>query len=169
MLDIFVHQLLVLVIFLTGLIAFMEVFIRSNVTLELLRSSFILLQANWFWQVRRCSQLMYLLSLAGTFSLFGGAFCSRTQRFPSDVRPTVTLWVLEKWYFLEQPNDPGRSTDRARREVGCVQLHPTSEYPLCKKFELVLLIASSCKMLKQLPAWWVISSTNIWKAGNGGN
>ncbi|EPQ04604.1 Transmembrane protein 45A [Myotis brandtii] len=50
-LDIFVHQLLVLVIFLAGLTAFMELFLRSNLTVELLRTSFILLQGSWFWQI----------------------------------------------------------------------------------------------------------------------
>ncbi|XP_016055191.1 PREDICTED: transmembrane protein 45A isoform X1 [Miniopterus natalensis] len=50
-LDVFVHQLLVLVIFLGGLVAFMELFIRSNVTVELLLMSFILLQGSWFWQI----------------------------------------------------------------------------------------------------------------------
>ena len=51
MLDIFVHKLLVLVIFLTGLIAFLELFILTNITVELLRISFFLLQGSWFWQV----------------------------------------------------------------------------------------------------------------------
>ncbi|XP_036303443.1 transmembrane protein 45A isoform X2 [Pipistrellus kuhlii] len=50
-LDIFVHQLLVLVIFLAGLAAFMELFLRANLTVELLRTSFILLQGSWFWQI----------------------------------------------------------------------------------------------------------------------
>ncbi|XP_059543964.1 transmembrane protein 45A isoform X3 [Myotis daubentonii] len=50
-LDIFVHQLLVLVIFLAGLAAFMELFLRGNLTVELLRTSFILLQGSWFWQI----------------------------------------------------------------------------------------------------------------------
>ncbi|ELW69971.1 Transmembrane protein 45A [Tupaia chinensis] len=51
MLDIFVHQLLVLVIVLTGLVAFLEFLLRSNVLLELLRASLILLQGSWFWQI----------------------------------------------------------------------------------------------------------------------
>ncbi|KAM9088289.1 transmembrane protein 45A isoform 2-T3 [Megaptera novaeangliae] len=51
MLDIFVHKLLVLVIFLTGLIAFLELFILTNITVELLRISFFLLQGSWFWQI----------------------------------------------------------------------------------------------------------------------
>ncbi|XP_047419030.1 transmembrane protein 45A isoform X2 [Sciurus carolinensis] len=51
MLDIFMHQLLFLVSFLTGLVAFLEFLIRNNVLLELLRSSLILLQGSWFWQI----------------------------------------------------------------------------------------------------------------------
>ncbi|XP_057358118.1 transmembrane protein 45A isoform X2 [Manis pentadactyla] len=51
MLDIFVHQLLVLAIFLAGLIAFMELLIRTNITVELLRTSFVFLQGSWFWQI----------------------------------------------------------------------------------------------------------------------
>ncbi|XP_072577919.1 transmembrane protein 45A isoform X1 [Vulpes vulpes] len=51
MLDIFVHQLLVLAVFVTGLIAFLELFIRTSITVELLRTSFILLQGSWFWQI----------------------------------------------------------------------------------------------------------------------
>uniref|UniRef100_A0A8I3P7Z1 Transmembrane protein 45A n=5 Tax=Canis lupus TaxID=9612 RepID=A0A8I3P7Z1_CANLF len=51
MLDIFVHQLLVLAIFVTGLIAFLELFIRTSITVELLRTSFIFLQGSWFWQI----------------------------------------------------------------------------------------------------------------------
>ncbi|KAM5333457.1 transmembrane protein 45A isoform 1-T11 [Glossophaga mutica] len=50
-LDIFVHQLLVLIISLAGLLAFLEFLIRHNVILELLRASFILLQGSWFWQI----------------------------------------------------------------------------------------------------------------------
>ncbi|XP_076974701.1 transmembrane protein 45A-like isoform X2 [Tamandua tetradactyla] len=51
MLDIYVHQLLVLVVTVTGLVAFMEFLMWKNVLLELLRSSLILLQGSWFWQV----------------------------------------------------------------------------------------------------------------------
>uniref|UniRef100_A0A673TUQ1 Transmembrane protein 45A n=1 Tax=Suricata suricatta TaxID=37032 RepID=A0A673TUQ1_SURSU len=51
MLDIYVHQLLFLVVFVTGLIAFLEFLLRNNVTVELLRTSFILLQGSWFWQI----------------------------------------------------------------------------------------------------------------------
>ncbi|XP_077631035.1 transmembrane protein 45A isoform X1 [Crocuta crocuta] len=51
MLDIFVHQLLVLAVFVAGLIAFLEFLLRNNVTVELLRTTFILLQGSWFWQI----------------------------------------------------------------------------------------------------------------------
>lgn len=57
MLDIFVHQMLVLVSFVTGLLAFMEFLMRNNVLLELLRTSLILLQGSWFWQVSWASSL----------------------------------------------------------------------------------------------------------------
>ncbi|XP_045422785.1 transmembrane protein 45A-like [Lemur catta] len=51
MLEIFVHGLLVLVIFLTGLVTFLEFLLQNNVLLELLRSSLILVQASWFFQI----------------------------------------------------------------------------------------------------------------------
>ncbi|KAM5281147.1 transmembrane protein 45A-like [Ctenodactylus gundi] len=51
MLDIFIHQLLVLASFLAGVVAFMEFLIHNNVLLELLRSSLMLLQGSWFWQI----------------------------------------------------------------------------------------------------------------------
>ncbi|XP_003418992.1 transmembrane protein 45A [Loxodonta africana] len=50
MLDVYVHQLLLLVIIVTGLITFID-FMRSNIILELLQPSFILLQGTWFWQI----------------------------------------------------------------------------------------------------------------------
>ncbi|XP_005386356.1 PREDICTED: transmembrane protein 45A-like isoform X2 [Chinchilla lanigera] len=50
-LDVFVHQMLVLVSFLAGLLAFMEFLTRNNVLLELLRTSLILLQGSWLWQI----------------------------------------------------------------------------------------------------------------------
>nr|XP_044627644.1 transmembrane protein 45A isoform X1 [Equus asinus]XP_044627645.1 transmembrane protein 45A isoform X1 [Equus asinus]XP_044627646.1 transmembrane protein 45A isoform X1 [Equus asinus]XP_044627647.1 transmembrane protein 45A isoform X1 [Equus asinus] len=51
MLDIFLHQLLVLVTFLAGLVAFVELFTRTNVIVELLRTSLVLLQGSWLWQI----------------------------------------------------------------------------------------------------------------------
>lgn len=69
MLDIFVHRLLVLVICLTGLIAFMELFIQAKITVELLRTSLFLLQGSWFWQVSWGLQSVCLVSARMTFSL----------------------------------------------------------------------------------------------------
>ncbi|XP_059133575.1 transmembrane protein 45A-like isoform X1 [Peromyscus eremicus] len=51
MLDVFVHQLLVFATILGGLTTFMEFLTKNNVLLELLRSSFIILQGTWFWQI----------------------------------------------------------------------------------------------------------------------
>ncbi|XP_004479279.1 transmembrane protein 45A-like [Dasypus novemcinctus] len=51
MLDLYVHQLLVLIIIVAGLLAFMYFFMRSNIVLELLLSSLILFQGSWFWQI----------------------------------------------------------------------------------------------------------------------
>ncbi|XP_006868674.1 PREDICTED: transmembrane protein 45A [Chrysochloris asiatica] len=50
MLDIYVHQLLVLVITGTGLIALID-FMKSNIILMLLYSSLVWLQGTWFWQI----------------------------------------------------------------------------------------------------------------------
>ncbi|XP_044796924.2 transmembrane protein 45A-like [Bubalus kerabau] len=50
-LDIFVHKLLVLVICLTALVTFMELFMQAKITVELLRISLFLLQGSWFWQI----------------------------------------------------------------------------------------------------------------------
>ncbi|KAG5833664.1 transmembrane protein 45A-like [Anguilla rostrata] len=51
MLDIHIHQLLLYAIFGGAATAFLEVFHRGNVLLELLRASFCLLQGSWFWQI----------------------------------------------------------------------------------------------------------------------
>ena len=51
MIDTFVHGLLVCITAFAGLVAFMEFLSKNNVLLELLRSSIILLQGTWFWQV----------------------------------------------------------------------------------------------------------------------
>ncbi|EGW05892.1 putative G-protein coupled receptor 128 [Cricetulus griseus] len=51
MLDVFVHQLLVFTTILAGLVTFIEFLTKNNVLLELLRSSLIILQGTWFWQV----------------------------------------------------------------------------------------------------------------------
>ena len=70
MLDIFVHKLLVLVVFSTGLIAFMELFAQTSITVELLRTSLFLLQGSWFWQVSWVLQSMCLVSALMAFSLW---------------------------------------------------------------------------------------------------
>ncbi|XP_012879591.1 PREDICTED: transmembrane protein 45A-like isoform X1 [Dipodomys ordii] len=51
MLDIFVHQMLCLVVLLAGIVSFLEFLTKNNVLLELLRSSLLMLQGTWFWQV----------------------------------------------------------------------------------------------------------------------
>ena len=51
MLDVHVHQLLLYAVFGEALVAFLEVFHRGNILLELLRCTFTLLQGSWFWQV----------------------------------------------------------------------------------------------------------------------
>lgn len=51
MVDIFVHELLSYTTTAAGLVAFMEFLTKNNVLLELMRSSLILLQGTWFWQV----------------------------------------------------------------------------------------------------------------------
>ncbi|XP_026202315.1 transmembrane protein 45A [Anabas testudineus] len=51
MLDVHVHQLLLFAIFGEAIIAFLEVFHRGNIILELLRCSLTILQGSWFWQI----------------------------------------------------------------------------------------------------------------------
>ena len=68
-LDIFVHKLLVLVICLTALVTFMELFMQAKITVELLRISLFLLQGSWFWQVSWGLQSMCLVSALMAFSL----------------------------------------------------------------------------------------------------
>ncbi|OBS67812.1 hypothetical protein A6R68_03648, partial [Neotoma lepida] len=48
--DVFLHKILALASFLSGLVSFMEVLTKNNITLELLRSSLIMLQGTWLWQ-----------------------------------------------------------------------------------------------------------------------
>ncbi|XP_075398744.1 transmembrane protein 45A-like isoform X3 [Tenrec ecaudatus] len=50
MLDIYVHQLLSVVILVTAVLLFIDS-MRSNLTLALLQASFLLLQGSWFWQI----------------------------------------------------------------------------------------------------------------------
>lgn len=51
MLDVTVHQLLLYAVFGQAVIAFLEVFHRGNIILELLRSTLTILQGSWFWQI----------------------------------------------------------------------------------------------------------------------
>uniref|UniRef100_A0A3Q1GV85 Transmembrane protein 45a n=1 Tax=Acanthochromis polyacanthus TaxID=80966 RepID=A0A3Q1GV85_9TELE len=51
MLDVHVHQLLLFAIFGEALVAFMEVFHRGNIILELLRCTLTILQGSWFWEI----------------------------------------------------------------------------------------------------------------------
>ncbi|XP_043927268.1 transmembrane protein 45A [Protopterus annectens] len=51
MLDVHVHQLLLVAIFGVAFCLFLEVFLRGNLGLELLRTSFFILQGTWFWQI----------------------------------------------------------------------------------------------------------------------
>ncbi|XP_073332884.1 transmembrane protein 45A [Pagrus major] len=51
MLDVHVHQLLLYAIFGDALVAFLEVFHRGNILLELLRCTLTILQGSWFWQI----------------------------------------------------------------------------------------------------------------------
>ncbi|XP_048201761.1 transmembrane protein 45A-like [Perognathus longimembris pacificus] len=49
--DILLHELLCLAIFLAGLVSFIEVLIKENIMLALLRSSFTILHGSWFCQL----------------------------------------------------------------------------------------------------------------------
>ncbi|XP_034736720.1 transmembrane protein 45A [Etheostoma cragini] len=51
MLDVHVHQLLLFAVFGEAIVAFLEVFQRGNIILELLRCTLTLLQGSWFWQI----------------------------------------------------------------------------------------------------------------------
>lgn len=84
------------------------------------------------------------ISTCNHLSLFTGAFYLRISGLPFDVLAVVRIWALEKCCFFKLPNNPGRSVDRAGgEEVGCVHLHHTPEYPLCKNSGLVISVGSS--------------------------
>ncbi|KAF7661145.1 hypothetical protein LDENG_00268380 [Lucifuga dentata] len=51
MLDVHVHQLLLFAVFGEAFVAFLEVFHRGNIVLELLRCTLTFLQGSWFWQI----------------------------------------------------------------------------------------------------------------------
>ncbi|KAM9763007.1 transmembrane protein 45A [Menidia menidia] len=51
MLDVHVHQLLLYAVFGQAGVAFLEVFHRGNIILELLRCTLTILQGSWFWEI----------------------------------------------------------------------------------------------------------------------
>ncbi|XP_010213241.1 PREDICTED: transmembrane protein 45A isoform X2 [Tinamus guttatus] len=51
MLDVHVHQLLLIAIFGAAVCIFLEVFFRGSIVLEMLRTSLCILQGSWFWQI----------------------------------------------------------------------------------------------------------------------
>lgn len=51
LLDVHVHQLLLYAVFGDAFVAFLEVFHRGNILLELLRCTLTFLQGSWFWQI----------------------------------------------------------------------------------------------------------------------
>ncbi|XP_047442139.1 transmembrane protein 45A [Mugil cephalus] len=51
MLDVHVHQLLLFAVFGQAVVAFLEVFHRGNIILELLRCTLTVLQGTWFWEI----------------------------------------------------------------------------------------------------------------------
>ncbi|XP_053449549.1 transmembrane protein 45B [Nycticebus coucang] len=51
LLDQHIHSLLVLALLVGGVSVFLEVFFRDNTVLELFRTSLIILQGTWFWQI----------------------------------------------------------------------------------------------------------------------
>lgn len=55
MLDVHLHMLLLYAVFGGAAVAFLELFYRGNILLELLRCTLTLLQGSWFWQVRICT------------------------------------------------------------------------------------------------------------------
>lgn len=50
-LDQHIHSLLLCAVFGGALSIFLEVILRDNIVLELFRTSLVLLQGTWFWQV----------------------------------------------------------------------------------------------------------------------
>ncbi|KAL8190817.1 UNVERIFIED_CONTAM: hypothetical protein K2H54_062114 [Gekko kuhli] len=51
MLDLHVHQLLLVAIFGAAICIFLEIFFRGIIVLEMLRTSLCILQGSWFWQI----------------------------------------------------------------------------------------------------------------------
>ncbi|XP_042115369.1 transmembrane protein 45A-like isoform X1 [Peromyscus maniculatus bairdii] len=83
MLDVFVHQLLVFTTILTGLVTFMEFLAKNNVLLELLRSSLIILQGTWFWQI---AFVLYPLSGSPPWNL-------------TDIENKMFLTMCFSWHY----------------------------------------------------------------------
>ncbi|XP_055449489.1 transmembrane protein 45A isoform X2 [Psammomys obesus] len=83
MLDIFVHQLLVFTTIVAGLVTFMEFLTKTNVLLEVLRSSLIILQGTWFWQI---GFVLYPLSGRPTWNL-------------SDIENKMFLTMCFSWHY----------------------------------------------------------------------
>uniref|UniRef100_A0A7M4EAQ3 Transmembrane protein 45A n=1 Tax=Crocodylus porosus TaxID=8502 RepID=A0A7M4EAQ3_CROPO len=53
MLDLHVHQLLLVAIFGAAICIFLEVFFRGSIVLEMFRTSLCILQGSWFWQTTK--------------------------------------------------------------------------------------------------------------------
>ncbi|CAO2632009.1 Transmembrane protein 45A [Lemmus lemmus] len=83
MIDVFVHQLLVFTTILAGLVTFIEFLSKNNVLLELLRSSLVILQGTWFWQI---GFVLYPLSGSPAWNL-------------SDIENKMFLTMCFTWHY----------------------------------------------------------------------
>lgn len=98
MLDVHVHQLLLYATFGDAFVAFLEVFHRGNILLELLRCTFTLLQGSWFWQVNLnvCRSLWPVLNNSWhcSLSLFGLrlVLCCTLPMALSGTLRIITIW-----------------------------------------------------------------------------
>ena len=72
-LDQHVHSLLLCAVFGGALSLAVEVVLRDNIVLELFRTSLLLLQGTWFWQVSPCPSPAASQDEAGVLSGPGGA------------------------------------------------------------------------------------------------
>lgn len=59
-LDQYIHSLLLCAVFGGALSIFLEVILRDNIVLELFRTSLVILQGTWFWQVIMPTMLLTL-------------------------------------------------------------------------------------------------------------
>lgn len=64
-LDQYIHSLLLCAVFGGALSIFLEVILRDNIVLELFRTTLVLLQGTWFWQVIIQTLLLTLYGLRG--------------------------------------------------------------------------------------------------------